>query len=56
MAVAVAEIPLVSFLAAPEATRARLDQLYQWVTTHQRIVVATLAVIVYESFVSSASI
>ena len=40
------EIPLVSFLFAPDATRTRVDQLYQWVTTHQRVVITTLAGIV----------
>jgi hypothetical protein len=46
LAFAVAEIPLVSFAIAPDATRARVDQLYQWVTTHQRLVITTLSVIV----------
>jgi hypothetical protein len=43
VAFAVAEIPLVSFAIAPEATRARLDQLYAWISTHQRLVVTILA-------------
>ncbi len=43
---AVAEIALVSFLVTPETTRARLEQLHQWVATHQRIIIATLAGIV----------
>lgn len=46
VAFAVAEIPLVSFAVAPEATRVRVDQLYAWVSTHQRIVVTILASIV----------
>jgi len=46
IAFAVAEIPLVSFTVAPEATRTRIDQFYQWVSTHQRVVIATLAGIV----------
>jgi hypothetical protein len=46
VAFAVAEIPLVSFAVAPEATSERIDQLYTWVSTHQRLVVATLASIV----------
>jgi hypothetical protein len=46
VAFAVAEVPLVSFAVAPEATRARIDQLYTWVSTHQRTVVTTLASIV----------
>jgi len=41
-----AEIPLVSFAVAPEATRARVDQLYTWVSTHQRLVVTILASVV----------
>jgi len=40
------EIPLLSFLIAPDATRTRTDQLYQWVTSHQRVVITTLAGIV----------
>ena len=36
----------MSFLIAPDATRARLEQLYKWVSTHQRVVVATLAAVV----------
>jgi hypothetical protein len=46
VAFAVAEIPLVSFLIAPEATRARLNQLYRWISTHQRLVVTVLASVV----------
>ncbi|HEY5144013.1 MAG TPA: GAP family protein [Solirubrobacteraceae bacterium] len=46
IAFAAVEIPLVSFLIAPDATRTRIAQLYQWVTTHQRVVITTLAVIV----------
>jgi hypothetical protein len=46
IAFAVAEIPLVSFAIAPDATRARLDQLNKWISTHQRLVITTLAVIV----------
>ena len=41
-----AEIPLVSFAVAPEATRARVDQLCTWVSTHQRLVVTILASVV----------
>jgi hypothetical protein len=43
VAFAVAEIPLVSFAVAPEATRARIDQFYTWISTHQRLVVTILA-------------
>lgn len=46
VAFAVAEIPLVSFAIAPEATRARIDQLYTWISTHQRLVVTILASLV----------
>jgi Sap, sulfolipid-1-addressing protein len=46
IAFAVAEIPLVSFAIAPDATRARLDQLNKWISTHQRLVITTVAVIV----------
>jgi hypothetical protein len=42
VAFAIAEIPLVSFALAPEATRARLDQLYTWISTHHRLVVTLL--------------
>jgi hypothetical protein len=43
IAFSVAAIPLASFALAPEATRARIDQLYRWVSTHQRLVVTVLA-------------
>lgn len=46
IAFAVAEIPLVSFAIAPDATRASLYQLHKWISTHQRLVITTLAVIV----------
>jgi Sap, sulfolipid-1-addressing protein len=46
VAFAIAEIPLVSFVLAPEATRARLDQLYGWISSHQRFVVTALAAVV----------
>ena len=46
IAFAVAEIPLVSFAIAPDATRARLDQLNEWIGIHQRLVITTVAVIV----------
>ena len=46
VAFAVAEIPLVSFAIAPEATRARINELYAWVSTHQRLVVTILASLV----------
>ena len=46
IAFAVAGIPLVSFAIAPDATRARIDQLYSWVTTHQRVVITTVSGVV----------
>jgi hypothetical protein len=46
VAFGVAEIPLLSFAVAPEATRARVDQLYTWVSTHQRLVVTVVASVV----------
>lgn len=48
---AAAEVPIVSFWLAPEATRARVDQLYLWLKAHQRPVVATLAGLVGLFFV-----
>jgi heme/copper-type cytochrome/quinol oxidase subunit 4 len=41
-----AVVPLVAFLFAPEATRHRVEQLYHWVSFHQRVVVTALAGIV----------
>lgn len=46
IAFAVAEIPLVSFALAPEATRTRLEQLYTWVSDHQRLVISVVAALV----------
>jgi len=46
VAFAVAEVALVSFTIAPDATRTRIDQFYQWVSTHQRVTIATVAGIV----------
>jgi Sap, sulfolipid-1-addressing protein len=46
IAFALAEIPMVSFLIAPEATRARVDQLYDWMNTHHRVIVTALAAVV----------
>jgi hypothetical protein len=43
IAFAQAEIPIVSFLVAPEATRTRIAQLYVWVSSHERLVVTVLA-------------
>ena len=45
-AFAQAEVPIVCFLIAPDATRSRVEQLYSWVSSHQRVVVTALAGIV----------
>ena len=46
VAFASAEIPMVSFLIAPETTRTSLDDLYDWMHTHRRLSVAVLAGVV----------
>ena len=46
VAFAQALVPIVSFAAAPEATRSRIEQLYTWVSNHERIVVTVLAAVV----------
>ena len=46
IAFAQAEIPIVSFLIAPDATRKRIEELYAWVSSHQRVVVTALAGVV----------
>ena len=46
IAFAQAEVPIVCFLIAPDATRSRVEQLYSWVSSHQRVVVTALAGIV----------
>jgi len=46
IAFAQAEVPIVSFLVRPEVTRRRIEELYSWVSTHQRIVVTVLAGVV----------
>lgn len=43
VAFAVAEIPIVSFLVAPDATRACLEQFHVWTKAHYRLVVGILA-------------
>ncbi len=35
VAFALTEIPMVSFLVAPDATRARVDRLYAWSNAHR---------------------
>jgi hypothetical protein len=46
VAFAIAAVPLVSFALAPEPTRARLDQLNTWISTHHRLVVTVLTGVV----------
>jgi hypothetical protein len=46
VAFAQAEIPIVSFQIAPEATRTRIEQLYTWVGSHQRLVLTALTGVV----------
>ena len=46
IAFAQAEVPIVSFLVAPDATRTRIDELYRWVSSHERVVVTVLAGVV----------
>ena len=46
IAFAAAGIPMISFLMAPDATRARVDQLYAWVSNNQRAVITALTTIV----------
>jgi hypothetical protein len=46
IAFAQAEVPIVSFLLAPNATRRRIVQLYAWVSSHQRVVITVLAGVV----------
>jgi hypothetical protein len=46
IAFAIAEIPIVSFAIAPEATRARVETTYAWASTHERVVVTVLAAVV----------
>jgi hypothetical protein len=45
IAFAAAEIPLVGFLIAPDSTRARVDQVYRWISAHQRLIITALAAI-----------
>jgi hypothetical protein len=40
------EIPMVSFLVPPDATRHRVDQLCAWTNAHYRLVVAGVAGVV----------
>jgi len=42
IAFAQAEVPIVSFLIAPEATRGRIARIYAWVSSHERVVVTVL--------------
>ena len=42
VAFAQAGVPLVSYLIAPETTRTRVQQLYTWLSAHQRSVLSVL--------------
>ena len=46
IAFAQAEVPIVSFLIAPEGTCRTIEKLYAWVSSHQRLVVMALAGVV----------
>jgi hypothetical protein len=46
VAFAQAEVPLVGFLIAPEATRTRVQQLYTWISSHQRWILTVLTGVV----------
>jgi hypothetical protein len=46
IAFAVAGVPMISFLLAPDATRARVAQLHAWVSNNQRVVITALTTIV----------
>jgi hypothetical protein len=46
IAFAQAEVPIVSFLAAPEETRSVVQRAYVWVDAHQRLVITVLAAVV----------
>jgi hypothetical protein len=46
VAFAQAGVPLLGLLVAPEATRTRIEQLYTWVSTHQRLILTVLTGVV----------
>jgi len=46
IAFAQAEVPIVSFLIAPDTTRSRIAKISTWVSSHQRMVITTLAGVV----------
>jgi hypothetical protein len=46
VAFAQAGVPLVGLLVAPDATRTRIEQLYTWVSTHQRLILTVLTGVV----------
>jgi hypothetical protein len=46
VAFAQSEIPIGSYLIAPDATRTRIKQLYTWVSSHQRLVLTVLTGVV----------
>jgi hypothetical protein len=43
VAFAVVAIPIVGYLVAPEATRARVEESYAWIGANQRVVITVLA-------------
>jgi hypothetical protein len=43
VAFAVVTIPIVGYLVAPEATRARVEESYAWIGANQRVVITVLA-------------
>jgi len=46
IAFAQAEVPIVSYLVAPEETRNSVEKTYVWVDSHQRLVLTVLATVV----------
>lgn len=46
VAFAQAEIPIIGYLVVSQATRGKTEQVYAWVSSHQRVVVTVLAGVV----------
>jgi hypothetical protein len=46
LAFAHAEIPIVSFIISPQATRTRIQQLYAWISAHHRLLLTVLTGVV----------
>jgi hypothetical protein len=46
IAFAQAGVPLVGFLIAPDATRTRVEHLYTWISSHQRLILTVLTGVV----------